>query len=178
MVGLKYHYFSLPAQFSQLTLPYLILHGANDQVINKQTNHVIYIFGLEQFQQWWGMIQLRTVFRHKSKCAYFLKHIRRCEFSETCSSDLFSLWQWSIAQGSQQCRQDPEGQKSCTLALTNINKEHTSQVVEGALHNLYAEKESIRNEAIKDTVDWVVARIWDNEADKENAIICSTGWIG
>ena len=33
------------------------------------------------------------------------------------------------------------------------------QLVEGALHNLYAEKEPIRSEAIKDTVDWVVARI-------------------
>ena len=33
------------------------------------------------------------------------------------------------------------------------------QMVEGGLHNLYAEKEPIRSEAIKDTVDWVVARI-------------------
>ena len=35
-------------------------------------------------------------------------------------------------------------------------------MVEGGLHNLYAEKEPIRSEAIKDTVDWVVARIWGN----------------
>ena len=34
-------------------------------------------------------------------------------------------------------------------------------MVEGGLHNLYAEKEPIRSEAIKDTVDWVVARIWE-----------------
>ena len=33
------------------------------------------------------------------------------------------------------------------------------QMVEGGLHNLYAEKEPIRSEAIKDTVNWVVARI-------------------
>ena len=33
------------------------------------------------------------------------------------------------------------------------------QMIEGALHNLYAEKEPIRSEAIKDTVDWIVARI-------------------
>ena len=35
-------------------------------------------------------------------------------------------------------------------------------MIEGALPNLYAEKEPIRSEAIKDTVDWIVARIWEN----------------
>jgi len=76
---------SLPAQFSQLTLPYLILHGANDQI---------------------------------------------------CS---------------------PSGSEALHKEASSADK--TLKVVEGALHNLYAEKESIRNEAIKDTVDWVVARI-------------------
>ena len=38
-------------------------------------------------------------------------------------------------------------------------KSQRNQVIEGALHNLYAEKEPIRSEAIKDTVDWVLARM-------------------
>ena len=44
-------------------------------------------------------------------------------------------------------------------------------MIEGALHNLYAEKEPIRSEAIKDTVDWVLARMWvaikDNKDNKD-----------
>jgi len=76
---------SLPTQFSQLTLPYLILHGAGDQI---------------------------------------------------CS---------------------PSGSEALHKEASSADK--TLKLVEGALHNLYAEKEPIRSEAIKDTVDWVVARI-------------------
>jgi len=76
---------SLPAQFSHLTLPYLILHGSKDQICSPSGSEAL----------------------HK----------------ETKSTD------------------------------------KTLKMVEGGLHNLYAEKEPIRSEAIKDTVDWVVARI-------------------
>jgi len=76
---------SLPARFSELTLPYLILHGADDQICSPSGSEAL----------------------HK----------------ETRSTD------------------------------------KTLKMIEGALHNLYAEKEPIRSEAIKDTVDWIVARI-------------------
>jgi len=76
---------SLPDQFPKLTLPYLILHGANDQL---------------------------------------------------CS---------------------PSGSEALHKEASSTDK--TLKIVEGALHNLYAEKEPIRSEAIKDTVDWIVARI-------------------
>lgn len=76
---------SLPDRFSQLTLPYLILHGANDQI---------------------------------------------------CS---------------------PSGSEALHKEAGSTDK--TLKVIEGALHNLYAEKEPIRSEAIKDTVDWVLARM-------------------
>ena len=53
-------------------------------------------------------------------------------------------------------------------------------MIEGALHNLYAEKEPIRSEAIKDTVDWIVARIWENDVELGNiseAIKDTVDWI-
>ena len=31
-------------------------------------------------------------------------------------------------------------------------------MIEGAQHNLFAEKEQIRSEAIRETVDWILAR--------------------
>ena len=32
------------------------------------------------------------------------------------------------------------------------------QMIEGAEHSLFAEKEKIRSEAIRETVDWILAR--------------------
>ena len=49
-------------------------------------------------------------------------------------------------------------------------------MVEGGLHNLYAEKEPIRSEAIKDTVDWVVAASVSDMAIGEFVVLLHGVW--
>ena len=49
----------------------------------------------------------------------------------------------------------------------------TMKVIENGFHHLYIESDEVRKEAISETWDWIVKRVWKNENQIANLVYFS-----